>query len=168
MTQPGPGKIEELIGVDVLKLIDSVIAKYGSSRDRLIPILQDIQSSLGYLPRPALELVSSKLNVSISEILSVASFYHQFRLQPIGEYLIQVCFGTACYLRGSKELYEALRLTLGKSHVSIEKARCFGCCSLAPVIMVVNTQTGEKSIHGRLRSTDIGKITMQYLKKIHR
>lgn len=168
MSQSGLSRIEELLGVDIVKLVDSVIAKHGSSRCKLIPILQDIQNSLKYLPRPALELVSSKLNIPISEILSVASFYHQFRLQPIGDYVIQVCFGTACYLRGARELYETFRLTISKSQISVEKARCFGCCSLAPVAMVINTHTGEKTIYGRLRTTDVGKIAFQYSKKIHR
>ncbi|MEM0100435.1 MAG: NAD(P)H-dependent oxidoreductase subunit E, partial [Desulfurococcaceae archaeon] len=74
----------------------------------------------------------------------------------------QVCFGTACYLRGASNVYEALKLATSKVSITVEKARCFGCCSLAPVVMVISTRTGEKYIHGRLNTNDARKIALKY------
>ncbi|MEM0002451.1 MAG: NAD(P)H-dependent oxidoreductase subunit E [Desulfurococcaceae archaeon] len=155
-------KIEYAIETDVLRLVETIISKHGCNRSKLIPILQDIQNELKYLPRKVLEVVSSKLGVPISDIISVASFYHQFRLEPVGEYVFQVCFGTACYLRGASNVYEALKLATSKVSITVEKARCFGCCSLAPVVMVISTRTGEKYIHGRLNTNDARKIALKY------
>lgn len=162
MSQAEVGKLEHEVEANVVELVNAIVAKHGYSRSKLIPILQEIQSVYGYLPRRALELISSKLNIPISEIIAVVSFYHQFRLEPVGDYIFQVCFGTACYLRGASEIYEALRLATSEAYVTVEKARCFGCCSLAPVIMVINTKTGNKDIYGRLTPSEARKVALKY------
>jgi len=166
MSQIGITRVEQEVQVDVARLVDAVVNKYGRSRGKLIPMLQEIQSELKYLPRQALEYISGKLGVSLSEVISVATFYHQFRLEPVGDYVFQVCFGTACYLRGASEVYESLksatRNTRTAVKMTVEKARCFGCCSLAPVVMVINTKTGDKSIYGRLTPSEARKIALKY------
>ncbi|MGC8975201.1 MAG: NAD(P)H-dependent oxidoreductase subunit E, partial [Thermoprotei archaeon] len=90
-------------------VVDKVIQKYGIDRSKLINMLQDIQKEFHYLPKETLKALSSRLGISLSEVLNVATFYHQFRLEPLGMYVIQVCFGTACYLKGSPEIYESIR-----------------------------------------------------------
>jgi len=166
MSKIGITRVEHEVQVDVAKLVDTVINKHGRSRGKLIPMLQEIQSELKYLPRQALEYISRKLGVPLSEVISVVSFYHQFRLEPVGDYVFQVCFGTACYLRGASEVYEALKAATGNTRISVEitveKARCFGCCSLAPVVMVIDTKTGDKSIYGRLTPSEARKIALKY------
>lgn len=168
MSQVGVSRFEHVIEVDVLNLVETVLSKHGHDRSKLILMLQDIQNELKYLPRRVLELVSNKLSIPVSEIISVASFYHQFRLEPVGDFVFQVCFGTACYLRGASDVYEALKLITGKTSITVEKARCFGCCSLAPVVMVINTKTGDKNIHGRLNPNDARKIALKYSTMIRR
>jgi len=114
-------------------------------RSNLIPTLQEIQKTKNYLSREDLEAVSIKLGIPLSEVYGVATFYHQFELKPPGIFKISVCMGTACYLRGNTENYEMLKQLLklkpGKKTTddgvfTLEKTRCFGCCSLAPVIRI--------------------------------
>lgn len=158
----------------VEEVVKSAIVRYNHDRSKLIAILQVIQSEFQYLPREALKLVSDELGFSLSEVLNVATFYHQFRLEPVGKYVIYVCFGTACYLKGSSDIYNALRSSLGIKEgmttasdrsVTVEKARCFGCCSLAPVVMVISSDGLEKYVHGKLTPVDARKIAMTYRSK---
>lgn len=153
---------------DLEDTVNKVVEKHGRSRSKLIPILQEIQGIFKYLPRRALEIVAEKLETPLSEILAVATFYHQFRLEPVGEFILQVCFGTACYLRGSADVYEAIKLAALNHPVTVEKARCFGCCSLAPVVMVIDTSTGEKLVHGKLTPTEARKLAFKYISEARR
>lgn len=157
-----------------LSVVDKVIYKYGVDRSKLINMLQEIQKEFHYLPRQTLEALSSKLGVPLSEILNVATFYHQFRLEPLGAYVIHVCFGTACYLKGSPEIYESIKRALGLKErgsttedgaITVEKARCFGCCSLAPVIMVTSSDGIERHVHGRLNTVESKKVALGYKTK---
>lgn len=157
-----------------LSVVDKVIYKYGVDRSKLINMLQEIQKEFHYLPRQTLEALSSKLGVPLSEILNVATFYHQFRLEPLGAYVIHVCFGTACYLKGSPEIYESIKRALGLKErgsttedgaITVEKARCFGCCSLAPVIMVTSSDGIERHVHGRLNTAESKKVALGYKTK---
>jgi len=157
-----------------LSVVDRVICKYGADRSKLINMLQEIQREFQHLPRQALEMLSVKLGISLSEIINVATFYHQFRLEPVGVYVIQVCFGTTCYLKGSSEIYESMRKVLGLRErentardgtITIEKARCFGCCSLAPVIMVTSSDGSERYVHGRLNVSEGKRVVLDYRSK---
>ena len=132
-------------GLIVGEVVRNAINKYGRERKRLIAILQQIQREVGYLPREAIESVSKDLGLPTSEVYSVATFYHQFSLEKPGKHKIWVCMGTACHLRGNDENYRFLREILGLGSgekttkdglFTLEKARCFGCCSLAPVIKI--------------------------------
>ena len=116
----------------------------GAQRDALIPILQDIQDTFGYLPRESIEAVSRKMDIAASKIYGVASFYNQFRFQPIGTYHILVCRGTACHVKGSEKVLHALEKELGitAGHTTrdnlftLDVVACIGACGLAPVISI--------------------------------
>lgn len=110
----------------------------------LIPILQDIQEKLGYIPEEAAGHISQFLRISENQIFGVASFYSQFRFAPPGRNSIKVCLGTACHVRGGQILCEALQRELGISpgqttedkRFDLQRVACLGCCALAPVIQI--------------------------------
>jgi NADH:ubiquinone oxidoreductase subunit E len=112
--------------------------------DELIEVLQDIQESIGYLPEEHLRAASERLNVPLIEVYRVANFYKAFKLQPCGKYLITVCTGTACHVRGAERLVEEaltkLQISLGDTTVdklfTVETVNCLGACALGPVIVV--------------------------------
>ncbi len=114
----------------------------------LIPILQQVQSEIGYLPLTALETISRELKIPPSEIYGVATFYAQFHLKPRGRHIIRVCRGTACHVRGSLKILNSVKEITGASEnettedlrFTVEPVACLGACGLAPV-MVVDTQT---------------------------
>jgi NADH-quinone oxidoreductase subunit E len=124
--------------------IDKIIESYSCEELALIAILQEIENLYGYLPDWALRHVSEKLNVPMTQVYGVASFYDAFHLTPRGKHLIRVCLGTACYLRGSARVLEAVERELdikdGETtpdlQFSIQSVRCLGACALAPVMIV--------------------------------
>ncbi|NLY89353.1 MAG: NADH-quinone oxidoreductase subunit NuoE [Firmicutes bacterium] len=124
--------------------IDQLIRRLGRGQETAIPVLQEIQKEFGYIPPELLPRVAALTGLCGSELYSIATFYSQFRLHPIGENLIQVCHGTACHLAGAEEITAALRRELGieegdtspDQKYTIEKVACLGCCSLAPVITI--------------------------------
>ncbi|HBF34596.1 TPA: NADH-quinone oxidoreductase subunit NuoE [Candidatus Sumerlaeota bacterium] len=125
--------------------LDSIFSKYpGAGRDALIPILQAVQEKLGYLSKEAVIGVAQRLNLPASKVYGVATFYNQFRFQPLGRFNIQVCRGTACHVKGSAAVLEAMKQALGveagqttkDGMFSIEVVACIGACGLAPVISV--------------------------------
>ena len=134
-----------------LKLLDNVISKYKGVEGNLIPILQETQSIYGYLPMEALEYISDKTGNKKASIYGVATFYQQFRLDPVGKYLVLQCQGTACHVNGSKEVSKAISRELGiepgetteDQLFTVEDVACLGCCSLAPVIMINDDTYGN-------------------------
>lgn len=136
---------------DLTKLKD-VLDEYASVRGSLITILQKAQEIYGYLPKDVMYHIAKKTGVSPAEVLGVATFYAQFRLQPIGKYLLMSCQGTACHVNSSERIIAAISSYLGIEDgettedglFTLEKVACLGCCSLAPVIMI----NGEA--HGNL------------------
>ncbi len=117
----------------------------------LIPTLHRIQEDYGYLPGEALERLSKKLGIPLSEIYSVASFYHQFHFSPRGKKIVRVCMGTACHVRGAQKvldkLQEHFRIEVGETtpdlKMTLETVGCVGCCGLAPVVTVNEDVVGE-------------------------
>ena len=115
-----------------------------TEREKLIPILQDVQEKEGYLSRESILKISRQLNLPASKVYGVASFYNQFRFQPRGKYEVQICRGTACHVQGSSKILEVLEKELGIKHgetthdglFSLEVVACMGACGLAPVISV--------------------------------
>ncbi len=165
-----------LIEGDLSKVAAEIAGRYGRERRYLIRILQDIQSIFGYLPRKALESIAREVNVTLSEVLTVATFYHQFRLEPPGKYVILVCMGTACHLRGNNSNYNFLKEYLGVKPgsslsrdglFSVEKARCFGCCGLAPVVMVVSSDGSHRRLYGRVNPSKLKALIERYRKGIN-
>lgn len=125
--------------------IKSILNKYpDAARDNLIPMLQDIQESEGYLSKESIVEVGTYLNIPSSKIFGVATFYNQFRFQPNGKYHIQVCRGTACHVLGSatvlQEVEKQLKVKAGETTrdglFSVEVVACIGACGLAPVISI--------------------------------
>jgi NADH-quinone oxidoreductase subunit E len=127
----------------------------GSARtpSSLIPILQKIQKRFGYLPPEALEEVARHLEVPLSRVYGVATFYAQFSLRPKGEHSVRVCLGTACHVRGAPQVLEELvrQLQVGEDGlsrdgtISLETVRCLGACALGPVVVVNGTYWGRMS-----------------------
>lgn len=125
--------------------IDLILEKYQSRKSSLIAVLQEIQSEYKYLPVDVLEYISKKMEVTPSKIFSVATFYENFSLDPKGKYIIKICDGTACHVRKSIPILNALRKELGlsdKKHstddmlFTLETVSCLGACGLAPVITI--------------------------------
>lgn len=141
-----------------------IIQKHKDQKGALIPVLHETQEVYGYLPLSVQKKISEGLGIPLSEIYGVITFYTQFSLKPKGKYNIQVCMGTACYVKGANLILEKLQEKLG-IHVgdctedglfSLEACRCVGACGLAPVIMI----NGE--VYGRLKPEDIERIIEKY------
>ena len=128
-----------------LKLIDVILEKYGKDKTRIISIMQDVQGVYRYLPKEALQYIAKEVGISEAKIYGVATFYGNFSLDAKGKYVLKVCRGTACHVRRSAKILEALYNELGLSPekgstddglFSIEVVHCLGACGLAPVVMV--------------------------------
>lgn len=126
----------------------------------LIPLLQDIQQEHGYLPESELNRVADYCDIPLSRIYGVATFYNQFRLQPLGKYVIRVCRGTACHVKGSGDILTTLENELGikagettkDMKFTIETVACIGACSIAPVIAI------NDEFYGKLDNRKVKKI----------
>lgn len=129
---------------DIKKSVDEMIERIGSSVEMAIPLLQAVQSKFRYIPKEAIEHIASKTEMTETKLYGVATFYSQFRLEPVGETIIRVCHGTACHVAGAEGLTEALQKRIGikdgettpDGKYTLESVACLGCCSLAPVVAV--------------------------------
>lgn len=156
---------EEASEAELLARLDEVIRDYKDKPGALIPVLQMAQAIFGYLPESALKAISLGLNKSYSEVAGVVGFYSFFSTQPRGKHIIRVCLGTACYVRGGKQVLESLKQKLGVDVgdttddrvFSLEVARCFGACGLAPAIMI------DEDVHQRVKPARLQQILDQYL-----
>ena len=134
-----------------LSLIDPVLEKYGNNSGNLITILQKAQEIYGYLPTDVIYKVAEQTGSTPAKVMGVATFYTQFRLQPVGKYLIMLCKGTACHVNGADRIETALSEELGISDgettddglFSIKNVACLGCCSLSPVMMINDETYGS-------------------------
>ena len=157
-TAPSPGQ-----GADLAKL-EPVFQKYRGWTGALIPVLQGAQDVYGYLPVDVMEAIADNLNVPISQVYGVVTFYAQFHLEPRGKHIIRTCQGTACHVRGAGRILTALKDNLGVEagkttadlQFTLETVACIGCCSLAPVMMI------DEDPHARLKPSGIAKIIEQY------
>jgi len=144
--------------------LKQIIEKYKDTQGALIPVLHEAQELYGYLPMNVQKMISEGLNVPLAEIYGVITFYTQFSLEPKGKYNIQLCMGTACYVKGSgiilDKLKEKLGLEVGKctddGKFSLEACRCIGACGLAPVMMI------NSDVYGRLTPDEIEGILEKY------
>ncbi len=151
-----------------LERINEILKTYSNAgRDKLIPLLQDVQAEQGFLSKESVQVIGRHLGLPASKIFGVATFYNQFRFEPMGQFHIQVCRGTACHVKGSLPILESIQKELeiqpgrtSKDGVfSLEVVACIGACGLAPVIAV----NGE--FHARLESDQVAGIIESYRKK---
>ena len=145
--------------------LDEIVAKYKDTRGALIPVLHEAQSIFGYLPIEVQQKISDGLDVPMSEIYGVVTFYAQFSIYPKGKYQIGVCLGTACYVKGSGDIIDRIKLKLGidvgectpDGKFSLDATRCIGACGLAPVLTV------NEEVYGRLTVDDVDDILAKYM-----
>lgn len=143
-----------------LSLIDPLIEKYKNKKGNMIPLLQGTQEKYGYVPRQAFVKISKEVGLNLSDMYGVATFYAQFRLNPVGKHIVKVCHGTACHVQNAKAisvaLKESLKIDDGETTedglFTLESVACLGCCSLAPVMMI-----GDNT-YGKLTATSASKV----------
>lgn len=134
-----------------LSLINEVLEKYADVDGSLITILQHAQDIYGYLPTDVLYHIAEKIGSTPAKVMGVATFYSQFRLQPVGKYLIMLCQGTACHVNGSEKIEKAIKDEIGISDgettedglFTLKNVACLGCCSLSPVMMINDETYGR-------------------------
>ena len=144
--------------------IEKIIDKYQGEEGFLIQLLLDIQNELNWIPREAIEQISNKFQIPMSQIYRVASFYQAMSLTPIGRNLIQVCMGTACHVRGAKKILDNIADSLNISEgettedmkFTLRRVNCLGCCAMGPVIRI-----GEE-YHGNVTPSKVGDILEMY------
>jgi NADH:ubiquinone oxidoreductase subunit E len=155
---------------ELLARYDAVLSEYKSKPGALIPMLQTAQTMFGYLPDAVVRSIAKTLDKSYSEVAGVVGFYSFFSTVPRGKFLVRVCLGTACYVRGGNDVLTAMKKALGidvgqtteDRLFSLEIGRCFGACGLAPVIMV------NDDVHQRVKPSKVGEILDKYRAKIRK
>ncbi|MDO4539958.1 MAG: NADH-quinone oxidoreductase subunit NuoE [Syntrophomonadaceae bacterium] len=130
--------------------LDALIDRYGDDPGNLITVLQGAQDIYRYLPLPVMQHIAQRMDIRSSRVYGVATFYAQFRFEPVGKHLILLCQGTACHVNGADQIETALadelKLKMGETSAdqlfTLSSAACLGCCSLAPVMMINGTAYG--------------------------
>ena len=147
-----------------LAQVDELVQTNRGKPGALIPVLEDVQGLLGYLPVAIQVKVAQGLNLPIADVYGVVSFYSFFSMEPKGRHSVRVCVGTACYVKGAQRIFERLssKLNVGKGgctedrRFSLETVRCLGVCGIAPVIVI------DEEAHGLLEAKTVEKILDQY------
>ena len=155
--------VEEFTPEQLAK-VDAIIAKYKGKPGSLIPVLEDIQEGIGFLPKDIQKRVALGLRVPLSEVYGVVTFYHFFTMVPRGRHIIRVCMGTACYVGGGSQILDLmvgnLKLPPGNTtpdrRFTLETVRCLGCCGLAPVVVI------DEDTHRQVKVGRIAKILEDY------
>ena len=148
----------------IFREIQGVIDHTGGQAGALIRVLQQAQGLIGYLPVPVLKTISRDLDIPLSEVYGIVSFYHFFTMVPKGKHVIQVCMGTSCYVKGGQRVLDTLKKEAGlvpgdittDGKFSLETVRCLGCCGLSPVMAI-----GDQ-VYRRVRPGEIGDILSSY------
>ena len=146
------------------KSVKDIIKKYGGDKTAMIAILQDVQEENRYLPKEALSSISKQMDVPLTRIYEIATFYNAFSLKQRGKNLVEVCAGTACHVQGAARLMDRMERDLAikcgettkDKMFSLEEVRCLGCCSLAPVVRI------SGNIHPNLTQDEVPKILKNY------
>lgn len=155
--------LKEFTSEQVEKL-EGIINKYKDKAGGLIPVLEEAQMALEYLPVSVQKRVAIGLNLPFSRVYGVVTFYSFFTMQPRGKHTVRVCLGTACYVRGGRAIAEALEKTLGIQEgettadriFTYETVRCLGACGLGPVVIV------DDKVHGRVKPAKVKEVLSQY------
>lgn len=144
--------------------VESILDNYQRDQGMLVSILQDIQAEYNYLPKEALVEISQTLGAPLSRVYSVATFFKAFSLEPRGRYLINVCLGTACHVRGAVRILETIERELdirpGKTtqdlKFTLETVNCVGCCALGPVVII------DGEYHGQMKTDKVKALLENY------
>ena len=152
------------VTIDYLELDTIIEEQFHNDKENLIMILQEIQKRYNYLPQATLTYLAAKIDIPISTIFGVGTFYSTFSLEPRGKHIISVCLGTACHVRGAERVRERLQESLNihdgqtteDMRFTLESVRCLGCCSLGPVVRV------DDDIHGRITADMTETIVEKY------
>ncbi len=144
--------------------LDEAIARHKGEPGALMPVLQEAQNIFGYVPMDVQQIIADGLGTTLAEVYGVATFYAQFSLEPKGQYVVGVCLGTACYVKGSQKvldkLSEELKVPVGKTtpdgRFTLNATRCLGACGLAPVMMI------NDEVYGRLTPDEVPGILAKY------
>ncbi len=152
------------ISVEDMTIMNNIIKEYEISESSLVPILQKANDTYNYLPEPVLKYTADQLNLPLSLIYRIATFYNAFSLEPRGKNLITICLGTACHVKGAERITQAFESELGIQRgkttqdmmFSLDSVRCIGCCGLAPVLKV-----GEE-IHGHMAKNKVPALLRSY------
>jgi len=144
--------------------LEAIIAKFKGKPGGLIPVLEEAQVALEYLPVSVQKKVAKELNLPFSRVYGVVTFYSFFTMKPRGRHTVRVCLGTACYVRGGKAIAEALRREFNVSEgettpdrrFTYETVRCLGACGLGPVVVI------DEDVHGRMKPSKLKDILSQY------
>ena len=148
-----------------LAALDALIAEYKGQPGALMPVLQKAQDIYGYLPEEVQIMIAEGPNVPLEEVYGISTFYSLYNLNPKGEYKINVCLGTACYVKGAQQILDKLELRLGCKNgsisadgkYSIDATRCVGACGLAPVVII------NDDVYGRLTPDMVDDILAKYV-----
>lgn len=147
---------------------DAIIERIGTTRDKIIPLLQALQEEFSYLPSDVLERVYLLTDIDRAQMMSVATFYSQFRLVPYGRHVIKVCNGTACHVKGADNVYDAFRrelsiegdsVTTADGRYSVENVGCLGCCALAPAVQI------DQKIYGHVQPGRVTEVLAEFEKE---
>ncbi|MDI6854650.1 MAG: NAD(P)H-dependent oxidoreductase subunit E [Deltaproteobacteria bacterium] len=150
------------------KSLETILDQYPPNPEHLISALQDVQAKFSYIPKEAMTAVCDHLGVPVSRGWAVATFYKAFSLEPKGEHEISVCLGTACHVRGARNVYEKFRRDLAipgeegttkDLKFTLRQVRCLGCCSMAPVAQI------DEEVHGGLSQRKAGTLLKQFRKR---
>jgi len=144
--------------------IQAIVKKHGGRESALLAVLQDIQAKEKYLPKEVLEEVAQKMNIPMTRIFRIATFYNALSIKPRGRHKIDVCLGTACHVRGGSKIVDKLERDLGvrvgettkDKRFTLESVRCVGCCSLGPVMVV------DGNVYGRVTQEKVPSLVKEY------
>jgi len=163
-TKPTKGKASKGIDSRTSRQIKRIIEATDGQAGAPIRVLQRVQGIIGYLPREVLETVSREMRIPLSELYGITSFYSFFSMVPKGKYVIQVCLGTSCYVKGGQKIIDSLKKEFGlesgnttpDGKFSLQTVRCLGCCGLSPVLAV------NENVHRKVKPSKLKEILSSY------
>jgi len=149
---------------EIFRQVHAAIEENKGQAGALIPVLQRAQALIGYLPLPVLQMIARDMNVPLSTVYGVTTFYSFFTMVPRGKHVVSTCMGTSCYVRGGERILNTLQKELGiesgdttkDGRFSLEMVRCLGCCGLAPVVSI------EEKVYRRMTPTKMKEVLSSY------